>query len=342
MKSIHRLLARPVLRPYLLLALVVIVFSVLLGAGNFLSMRSASSIFQHFATIGLVALGLGLTMLMREFDLSVAGMMGLGGCVAVLAGNDSAVLGVLAALCVGALGGLAQAAIMVWLRLGSVPVTLGGLLTFIGASYVITGNQTIPFENMEVAIAVNAPVLGFISLRALVVVVLFLVAASIIGYTRVGRDLVAAGSNRQGAVVAGVNPHAIQLGVFACSGALAALAGAMLSFGLLSASPSGAVADILVPAVAAAILGGVSLSGGVGRPLGIAAGVLILCVLRTGLTSLGVQPYVHDVATGAILLAVAIADGPHLAMRLYQLGCGRKAQWLHHQGDLRAEPNDFR
>ena len=121
---------------------------------------------------------------------------------------------------------------------------------------------------------------------------------------------------------------------FAASGALAALAGAMLSYGLLSASPTGGVSDILVPAVAAAILGGVSLSGGVGHSFGIAADVLILCVLRTGLTSLGVEAQVDDLATGAILLTVAIADGPHLRMRLFQAArLVRPARAAHHQGE---------
>ncbi len=77
--------------------------------------------------------------------------------------------------------------------------------------------------------------------------------------------------------------------------------------------------DVLVPATAAAILGGVSLGGGTGRPLGIAAGVLTLCLLRSGLNALGVPPNVHDIATGSILLIVAILDGPQLARRLAAL-----------------------
>ncbi|NYT67647.1 ABC transporter permease [Pusillimonas noertemannii] len=321
-------------RPFLLLGLVLAAFALMSGGPGVFTARGGFSVFQHFATIGLVALGLGLTMLMREFDLSVAGMMGLGGCIAVLAGNESAVAGLAAALAVGLAGGLLQAWLMIRLGLGSVPVTLGGLLTFVGAAYVVTGNRSVPFDNMEMAIAINAPLLGFISVRALVVVALFVLAALVIQFTRAGRDLIATGSDRHGALIAGVNPDRIQLGVFACSGAFAALAGAMLSFGLSSASPSGGVADILVPAVAAAILGGVSLSGGVGRPLGIAAGVLVLCVLRTGLTTLGVAPYVHDIVTGAILLAVAIVDGPHLRMRLYQLGIPRHVRAAQSKGEL--------
>jgi ribose/xylose/arabinose/galactoside ABC-type transport system permease subunit len=319
MKHIARALSEPNNRAVLVLALVVLVFAVLAGNADIIGANSVFSVFQHFATIGLIALAIGLTMLMREFDLSVAGMMGLGGCVAVMAGNQHPGLGLLAAIGIGLAGGLLQGALIVRLGLGSVAVSLGGLLTFSGAAYVLTGNRTIPFDPMHVAVAINAPIAGVISIRAMVVVAVFAVAALVISYTRVGRDLVAAGSSRHASLVAGTNPDRLLVATFGASGVLAALAGAMLSYGLSSATPSGAVSDILVPAVAAAILGGVSLSGGVGHPIGIAAGVLILGVLRTGLTSLGVPPYVHDIATGFILVAVAIADGPHLRMRMVQL-----------------------
>lgn len=321
------------LRPFFLLFLVCAVLSALQG-GGFFSAHTIFSVFQHFATIGLVALALSLTMLMREFDLSVAGMMVLGGCVAVLCGNDFALVGLAAAVAAGVLGGLIQGVLILRLGLGSVAVSLGGLLTFGGIAYVITGNQTIAFQNMDVAILVNEPWLGLISLRASTVLALFIAAALLISYTRIGRDIIAVGSDRHASVVAGVNPDRLVMGVFIASGALTSLAGAMLSYGLLSASPGGGVSDILVPAVTAAILGGVSLSGGVGRPLGVAAGVLILCVLRTGLTSLGVEPYVHDIVTGTILFTVAIVDGPHLRMRLFQAGkLVRPAHAVTHEGE---------
>lgn len=316
--SVEALFLNRTLRSYALLLLVIWVFTFLVPGFDFLSARTLSSVFQYFATIGLVALALGLTMIVREFDISVAGMMSLGGCVAVLFGNESALVGLSLAVLVGCAGGLLQSYLMIRFNLSSVAVTLGGLLTWLGLAYVVTGNQTISFNQMDVAISINTTWFWGLSPRVLVVVALFVVAALFVGLTRTGRDMVAIGSHRNASVVAGINPNRILLGVFSVSGILASLAGAMLSFGLSSASPSGGVTDVLVPAVAAVILGGVSLSGGVGRPMGIAAGLLILCVTRTGLTSLGVDPYVHDVVTGFILLAVAIADGAHLRMRLHQ------------------------
>jgi ribose transport system permease protein len=83
--------------------------------------------------------------------------------------------------------------------------------------------------------------------------------------------------------------------------------------------------DALVPATAAAILGGVSLSGGRASLVGIAGGVLVLCVLRSGLTAIGVPPFVHDIVTGGVLLVVALVDAPDLQRRLFALRRVRSA-----------------
>jgi ribose/xylose/arabinose/galactoside ABC-type transport system permease subunit len=265
-----------------------------------------------------VTIGLALTMIVREFDISVAGMFGLAGVVAVIAGAENPIQGVMVAVAVGVLGGAIQGLIMVRLGLSSIGVTLGGLLTFAGLAYVLTKNQSIPYDNMEVALAVNEPFLGVLSLRSVLAIAIAVVAAVVMAYLRIGRDIIAIGSDRRAATIAGVAVDQLLIGVFMVSGGLTALSGALLSYGLAAASPSG-LSDVLVPAAAAAILGGVSLAGGMGKPLGIATGVLVLCVIRSGLNALGVSPHVHDIATGAILLTVAILDAPALAIRITEL-----------------------
>jgi ribose/xylose/arabinose/galactoside ABC-type transport system permease subunit len=97
---------------------------------------------------------------------------------------------------------------------------------------------------------------------------------------------------------AGLGFDALLVGIFGFSGAMAALSGALLSYSLASASPTG-LSDVLIPATAAAILCGVSLSGGTGRPIGIAMGAMTLAVLHAGLNGLG-APAVYDILTGAI------------------------------------------
>lgn len=305
------------LRPYLILGTVVVVFT-LLDRSNFFGTATVYSSFQMFAAFGLVALGLGLTMIIGEFDLSVAGVYGLAGCVAVLAGNENATLGIACAVLVGAFFGFLQGVVVTKLSVGSVPVTLGGLLTATGCAYVVTQNDTLSFDNMELALALNDQVAGVFSPRSLVSFGIFLAVAITIFSTRLGRDLIATGSDRRAAMTSGVPVDRIVIGTFMFSGALAAISGALLSYGLASAAPTG-LSEVMVPAIAATILGGVSLSGGVGTPLGIAAGVLTLTVLRSGLNALSAPPWSHQVATGLVLVAVAVADAPYLSRAFRRL-----------------------
>jgi ribose/xylose/arabinose/galactoside ABC-type transport system permease subunit len=311
-------LAAPTVRPFVLLVAITVMLALIdWGHDRFLNQATAFSVLQFFATIGPVALGLGLTMIIGEFDISIGGMLSLAGCVAVVTGVGYPALGVLLAVMVGIVAGCGQGAIMVWLGLSSVGVTLGGLLTLGGLSYVLTGNTTLGYPRMDVAMLVNAPVLDIFSLRSGVAILCFVIGAAIMGWTRVGRDVIAVGSNRRAAMVAGLPVNRIIVGVFTLSGLLTALSGGLLSYSLAAASPV-ALADTLVPAVAAAIIGGVSLSGGKGTPIGIAGGVLVLGVLRSGLTAIGVPPYTHDIVTGCVLLAVALLDAPELERRMFE------------------------
>lgn len=136
----------------------------------------------------------------------------------------------------------------------------------------------------------------------------------VIGGTCLGRDLIAMGSDRRTDRLAGLGFDTLLVGIFGFSGVLAALSGAFLSYSRASASPTG-LSDVLLPATAAAILCGVSLSGGTGRPIGIAMGAMTLLVLHAGLNGLGASPAVHDILTGAILLTVALSDGADTTRR---------------------------
>lgn len=315
MRSILR---EPTARPYILLVATIVIFCVIdLGHGRF-NQTTVFSVLQLFATLGPVALGLGMTMIAREFDLSIAGIMSLAGCIAVITGGTYPLLGLALAVAAGCFAGAFQGAVMMWLDISSVGVTLGGLLTSGGLAYVLTNNASIAYERMDIAMMLDAPIGSILSIRNIVAIMLFVTAAAVFRWTRIGRDVVATGSNRRAALVAGVGVGHVVIGVFALSGTLSALSGALLSYSLAAASPV-ALVDALVPATAAAIIGGVSLSGGKGTPASIAGGVLVLCVLRSGLTAIGVLPLVHNLVTGGVLLTVALLDASALEERLFAL-----------------------
>lgn len=316
MKRATGWLLAPSARPFTIMAGAILVMALIdRGTGYFFSLGTIFSVMQLFATLGLVALGLGLSMLVREFDLSVAGMVGLAGAIAVMTGVTNPWLGVFLGVGAGVASGVLQGIIMIWLGLSSVGVTLGGLLTLQGLTYVLTDNRTIGYPNIAVALKLNAPIADLVSVRSVAALAVFVLAALVMTCTHIGRDVIATGSDRRASRIAGLNTDRIVIGVFAASGACAALAGVLLSYSLGAASPV-ALADVLAPAAAAAIVGGVSVVGGRGSPMGIAAGVLTLCVLRSGLSAIGVEPHVHDLVTGIILVVIAVLDAPDLARRM--------------------------
>jgi ribose/xylose/arabinose/galactoside ABC-type transport system permease subunit len=309
-------LLKPTTRPFTIMAAAIVVLALMdRGTGYFFSVGTIFSVMQLFATLSLVALGLGLSLLVREFDLSVAGMVGLAGCIAVMTGVENPWLGAALGVGAGVVSGVVQGLIMTRLGLSSVGVTLGGLLTLQGITFVLTENKTIGYPNMTVALGLNEPIANLLSLRSAAALAVFVLAALVMTYTHIGRDVIATGSDRRASRIAGLNTDRVIIGVFAASGASAALAGVLLSYSLGAASPI-ALADVLAPAAAAAIVGGVSVVGGRGSPMGIAAGVLTLCILRSGLSAIGVEPHVHDIVTGVILIVIAILDAPDLVRRL--------------------------
>jgi len=326
-----KVLLDPAVRPFTILIAAIIVLALIdRGTGYFFSLGTVFSVMQLFATFGLVALGLGLSVLIREFDLSVAGIVGLAGCIAVMTGVENPWLGLILGVGAGVVSGTLQGLIMTRLGLSSVGVTLGGLLTLQGITYVLTANQTISYPNMAVALALNEPIASLLSARSAVALAVFVLAALVMTYTHVGRDIIATGSDRRASRIAGLNTDRVVIGVFAASGASAALAGVLLSYSLGAASPV-ALADVLAPAAAAAIVGGVSVVGGRGSPMGIAAGVLTLCILRSGLSAIGVEPHVHDIITGLILIVIAVLDAPDLARRVttWRLDRAERRQGKH-------------
>ncbi|TCR80737.1 ABC transporter permease [Rhizobium sp. BK376] len=272
------------------------------------------SILQYFATIAPVALGLGLTMVAREFDLSVGGVMSLSGCIAVTIGAGDPIAGAAAGIVAGLAIGLLQGLTITGLGLSSISVSLGTLMTTAGLAYIVTGNLTVSLGRPDLSAAINEPILVIFSWRSLFAVGCIVIAGLVFRWTRIGVDLVATGSERVAARTAGVKTGPMVAAVFTVSSGLAAASGVLLSYGLSVASPSG-LTDVLVPAISAAIIGGVSLAGGRGSPVGIAFGALVLCLLNAGLNALGVSPTAQQVILSAVLFAVAISSAP----RFYQL-----------------------
>jgi ribose/xylose/arabinose/galactoside ABC-type transport system permease subunit len=306
-------------RPFITVAVFAVLFALLpTYASGDVGSANVFNVFQAFSGIGLVALGLGLTMIIGEYDLSVSSTYLLGGMLAVKTGADSPALGVAIAAAAGIVIGLIQGALVAKLRMSSMSVTLGGFIAVLGLVFLISDSKSVTYPRLSVSISLNDPVLTIFSLRSLIAIGIFAAFAIVFATTSLGRDVRAVGSDRRASRTAGVRVDRIVIGAFVCSATIACIAGALLSYSLAYSTPNRTVAP-LVFATTMVLLGGVSLAGGRGTPLGIAAGVLSLSLLTEGLTVLASPVYVTALVTGALLLVVTIADAPDAARWLASL-----------------------
>jgi ribose transport system permease protein len=300
------------LRPFLVLAVFAIAFALLPQyASGSVGTANIANVLTSFAGIGLVALALGLTMIIGEYDLSVSSTYLLGGMLAVKTGGDSPVLGAAVAVAAGLLVGFIQGFVIAKLRMSSIPVTLGGFISLLGLVYVLSHSKSINYTDLKVTLKLNEPIATVFSERSLIAIAIFLILAAVFTFTWLGRDIRAVGSDRKAARATGVRVDRLVIGTFMASAAISAFSGALLAYSLAYATPNRTVAP-LVFATTAALLGGVSLSGGRGNPLGIGCGVLCLAILNEALAVTGSQAYVTALVTGGLLLVVTIVDAPHL------------------------------
>ena len=155
--------------PFAILAGMIVALALLPVLTHY-TVRTANvyDIFQNFASYGLVALALGITIIAGEFDLSVSSMYLLGGMVAVLTGAGSPLLGILAALGTAVIVGAVQGGLISGFRLNSMPVTLGGYLVVLGITYILGHSKSVLYENYTVGLRLDEPILQIFSIRSLV------------------------------------------------------------------------------------------------------------------------------------------------------------------------------
>ena len=288
--------------------LVVLVVTMALLDPTFVSGRNVYAIFQSAALLGLVALGLSLTMIAGEFDLSVGSMVAVGGLITLLSGQDSLVVGMLIAVCFGLCVGAANAFIIRRLNVSSLVVTVGTMIALMGFAFWLAGGRVISTDNFDPGFFLDDAVFNVFSPRSLITVFAFLIVWAIMRFTLVGRDIRVTGSRRAMATASGARVGVSLFVAFMLSGGFAALAGSLLSMSLASAAATTA-SSVMLQAVSAAIVGGVALSGGAGGPIGVLIGTLVLATMNNGLSLLGLGAATISFANGIVLMAVVLADG---------------------------------
>jgi ribose/xylose/arabinose/galactoside ABC-type transport system permease subunit len=287
------------------------------AAPNFLSAENLLNVLRNVSMQGLIALGMTLVIIAGEIDLSVGSMVAFSGCLtAYIAGalgstgpGPGAVLAVGAAILTALLAGFASGALAGALRnrfgVPSFISTLALLTALSGAAELITNGFPLtpfpPWYNF-----IGGGYLFGIPFPALLFILAFALTHLLMNYTGFGRAVYAVGGNAEAARLSAIDVATVRITVLALTSTLAAASGVMQSSEIMSGTATTAKGWEL-DVIAAVIIGGTSLAGGVGRVWGTMVGVVFLGVIMNGMTLLNVSEYwQHVVRGGLILLAVLI------------------------------------
>jgi rhamnose transport system permease protein len=274
--------------------------------------------FWRFATldvipVALIALPMTLIVITGEIDLSVASILGLSATVMGklwLAGVTSLPLLIVACLALGAVAGAINGLFITGFGLPSLAVTIGTLALYRGLSSVVLGDQAVADYPVAWTRGAIRPIAGLtIPWFILVVAALAIVFCVVTYATPIGRGLYAMGNSTDAATFAGINVRRTKFWLYVVSGVISALAGVFWTLRFASArADNGTGLELSV--VAAVLLGGVSIFGGRGGPVGVLAAVVLLAVLNNALQLAYVPANTLTIVTGALLIASVV--GPNV------------------------------
>ncbi len=286
-----------------------IVFAAMLPSYH--TVNGIAALLDGAVLIGLVAVGIGVTMLAAEFDLSVGSLAAVIGVLAInmIATGMSILPAVLIAVAAaGVFGGL-QGLLIATTGINSLVFTIGSLIALRGFALIISNENsvTIPIPRIGETDWLAQRIIGVLSPLSIIMFAVFILVGLFLRFTVWGREIYAIGGGRAEARAAGVSIVRPMVIAFALSGTLAGLGGALSSVRLGSATPLG-FDTLLLSAVTACLMGGIALEGGRGNVVGIFIGLLTLRFLVGGVASLGAPYWLQSLAIGALLILVIVVQ----------------------------------
>ena len=293
----------------IILAIILMGLVITIANPNFLTPYNFQIVARQVSFIAIVAAGQTLVLLLGGIDLSVGAIAGLsailGAMMMTSGGIDpflSTALAVLFGLMCGAVNGL----LIAKLKLNAFIVTLATGEVFAGAILVLTKGYAIN-GIPEVFQVLGQGTIGPVPVPVAIMLAIFAILAWVTTNTPFGRSVFAVGGNREASRFAGLHSERIEIIVYAISGGAAALAGMMFVSRMNAGQPT-IGASWLMPSITAAIIGGTSLSGGVGTMFGTLLGALFMALLGNGIVLMNVSSYWERVIIGLFVLIAVIVD----------------------------------
>jgi len=270
-------------------------------SANLLNVALATSV------TALLAAGQTFVIILAEIDLSVGAILGFSAAItAMVLRHHSTITGIVVGLAVGAAAGLVNGLLVTKTRMPSFIATLATLSILSGLALQLTQGNPVSVTDYNFQNIGQARIAG-IPTPVWIMIVVFVIFGILLARTRFGRYAYATGDNAEAAKLSGISVDRVKILAFVISGALAALAGFIVTARLSTAEPT-AGTGLELEAIAAVIIGGTSLAGGRGDLLGTIVGALILGVIDNGMNLLNVNPFLQDVVKGLVILFAVLLD----------------------------------
>jgi ribose transport system permease protein len=292
------------------LALIVLCVALTIYSPFFLTKDNLLNVIDQVTVLGVLALGMTAVIIIGGIDLSVGAVLALAMMVLGWLSHDGGLpisLAIVGALAAGAAAGAVNGLLTTKAKLPAFIATLAMFSIARGLANVITdGQQIVGFPTSFTDLA-SSRFLGWISATVALLLVLYIAGWAFLRYRANGRALYALGGSPEVARLAGLKTTRLTIAVYTVTGLLAGVAAVILAMRLDSAQPSAATGYEL-DTIAAVVIGGASLAGGVGTVTGTALGVLIIGVLRNGLSLMSVSPFVQMVVIGVVIALAVMLD----------------------------------
>ncbi len=318
-ESRHKIVEFPEIITLITFVLIFLLF--VFAADNFLSALALSNVLTFGGITGIVVIGVAFLMISGEFDLSVGSTLAVASYVFALAlvAGVPAVLAMLLALGVSGLLGLVNGLIVAYSRIPSFIVTLGTLFAYRGLARILGGGEAVKYtpeelpglfiylnDSLDPINSLSNPA-GNFRASSLWFIGLVIVMTIILERTRYGNHTLATGGNPAAALAQGVNIRRVKIINYILSGCLAGLSGLLIFSQRNSATPLAGLGLELI-CVAAAVIGGVRLTGGYGTIIGAGIGVLLLSMLEQGLALMGIPNEIFRAVAGFIIILTVVIN----------------------------------
>lgn len=295
--------------------LLIIVFSIL--SPYFLTLNNFVNIFRQSAPLAVVAVGITIVIISGGIDLSVASNISLTSIIlAILIKNMgiSLPVSIILVFILGILLGLFNGLLITILKIPAIIATLATAMTFSGIAFTITQGYSINLPVESAIRYLGSGVIWLIPVSIIIVVILYFILHLLLQNTGFGRIIYGLGGNVEAVYLSGISVRKYTLIIYMVCGFFAALASILLTARVANGHPNNG-GGMEMDAIAAAVLGGTSIYGGVGNIWGTLIGVLTMTIIINGLNLLNINPYIQVIVKGLVLAAAVAVSSFRTAKR---------------------------